>query len=114
MSGNQQPFGQQQQGLLPVNTTLLQPASGYYRLYDALWILNSSAQSGELENEVTVLQQQMATANANISTLQTQVSSLQGQINTINSEITTINSTLTSLQNQINTINSRLAAAGIP
>lgn len=74
-----------------------------------------------LQNQVATLQQDVTTIQGQIGTLQGQTSSLQGQINTINGEIgsingqiATINNTLGSLQGQINTINTRLANAGIP
>ena len=92
--------GVQSQGLLPANTTLLQPASGYFRLYDALRLLSDASAVTSLSGSVQTLQGQVAS-------LQISVTSLQNQINTINN-------TLSSLQTQINTINTRLANAGIP
>lgn len=97
---------------------------------------------GTVQNDVTVLQAQVATLNQNVATLQGQVGTLESQVNTINSDIGTlqgqtaslqgqintingeigsingqiagINNTTASLQGQINTINTRLANAGIP
>ena len=96
---------------LAANTNLLQPGSQYYRINNALDILNASA-------AIDYNQAQQSTVN---STTATQVAALQTQTTT-NTNNTTANSTaiasiqttLTSLQNQINTINARLTAAGIP
>ena len=89
--------------LLPANTTLLTPGSPYFRVVDALNLLNSS----NIVNAIAALQ-------SSVSTMQTQINTINTDITTINGQITTINSTLGSLQTQINTINTRLTNAGIP
>ena len=92
------------QGLLPANVNLLQPQSGYFRLWDALALLNQGGATTTLQAQLAALAQQVATEAAQQGA---EDASLQGQINAINA-------TLTSLQNQINTIVGRINAYGIP
>lgn len=114
--------------LLQGNTTLLQPLSGYFRLFDALSLLDQSAATTlnqlhivELQTQTLTLQTQTLALQTSTATLQTTTVDLQNQINAINAQIASINSQigginshLSSLDSAINTINGRLSAAGIP
>jgi cytolysin (calcineurin-like family phosphatase) len=95
-------------GLIPANTTLLQPGARFFRLSDATQYLDAVDPVTAIQQQLTALQQQVAT---NAAQQGAEDASLQGQINALNNQLNSING---SLQGQINTINTRLANAGIP
>lgn len=82
-----------QGNLLQTNTTLLQPLTGFYRLFDILWLLLMSQSSAA--PAVTPLAGQQLHENA----LQTQVEGLQWQIE--------------ELQQKLDSAHARLDAAGL-
>lgn len=107
---------------LPASTGIAQPGSGYYNLYNALWMLNNNAASTSTQQQlqqlsVTVDQigQQMFNVNVpNITTLQSQMATVQSQIIDLQAGYGNIQTVLTSLQSQIDSILQRMANYGIP
>lgn len=86
-----------QSRLLPANANLYQPNTQYYRLNNALALLNASA----------VIDYNAATQATANSQQAAQMTAMQNQIDAQASQIS-------GLQSQIDTINQRLANAGIP
>lgn len=74
--------------LLPTNVTLLQPASRYFRLDQALQALDIGAQVNSqiapLQADITTLQSQVATLQSQMTTVQGQIAAQQQTINSFN------------------------------
>lgn len=88
--------------LIPANSTLLQPGSGqYFRLGDALSVLNIGPQVGgqitDLQQQVTTLQGQVSTLQSQMATAQAQIAVLQGFMNSFNWVQLEVNTGLTFL-----------------
>lgn len=67
-------------GLLPANANLLQPASGFFRIYDALRAVDQSTQTTTLANQIGGFAAEIATLQGQVATLQSQVATLQAQV----------------------------------
>jgi len=86
--------------LLPANTTLLQPGARYFRLVDALQVLDSTNNVVALQSQLTALQTIVNTQQSQIATLQSQVATLEGEV--------------AANTNAIATLDQRITAYGIP
>ena len=95
--------GSHPERLIPANTTLLQPGARYFRLVDALQILDSTAALGSLQTQLTTQGTNVSSNAANITTLTANVTTLQTQV-------TTLQATATGLQNQINALEAQIVA----
>jgi hypothetical protein len=74
--------------------------------YDAGTVpVNVKTAIGAIDIDVTVLEGQMVTANANISTLQGQMTTANSNISTLQGQMTTANSNISTLQGQYSTLN---------
>ena len=102
------------QPLIPANTTVLQPASIYYRLSDAFAALNATNQINQLQSQGGDQSAQIAALSNQLTALSNQVQTQAGQIQSLLISVVSLNGSVATLQAEINTINARLAAAHIP
>lgn len=93
--------------LLSANTTLLQPGSAYFRLFNALWLLMlSTPQATGVSAQTVTLEHQCASLASSMADVNNQIDSLYGKINELNGQLYDLNA-------KLDNIHARLSAAGI-
>jgi chaperonin cofactor prefoldin len=80
--------------------------------YDAGTVpVNVKTAIGAIDIDVTVLEGQMVTANANIATLQGQMTTANTNISTLQGQMTTANTNISTLDGEVNTLQSEMNTA---